>query len=101
MGFGYYKKKNSDYDIATEYQKKEEIGNEFLHSYNDPIIDKFLTYLHQVYLQSQTEETARSFQVKNFTIIQEKKVSIQPVTYEKSKSIENTHRHSEGKYKIH
>ena len=66
MGFGYYKKKNSDYDIATEYQKKEEIGNEFLHSYNDPIIDKFLTYLHQVYLQSQTEETARSFQVKNY-----------------------------------
>ena len=65
MGFGHYEEKNGDHDgAAGEYQKKEEIGNEFLHSYNDPIIDKFLTYLHQVYLQSQNEETARSFQVR-------------------------------------
>lgn len=65
MGFGNYEEKTSDHNVAAaEYQKKEEIGNEFLHSYNDPIIDKFLTYLHQVYLQSQNEETARSFQVR-------------------------------------
>ena len=65
MGFGHYEEKNVDHvGAAAEYQKKEEIGNEFLHSYNDPIIDKFLTYLHQVYLQSQNEETARSFQVR-------------------------------------
>ena len=68
MGFGHYEEKNVDHVGApAEYQKKEEIGNEFLHSYNDPIIDKFLTYLHQVYLQSQNEETARSFQVRKFT----------------------------------
>ena len=68
MGFGHYEEKDYDhYGAAAEYQKKEKIGNEFLHSYNDPIIDKFLTYLHQVYLQSQNEETARSFQVRKFT----------------------------------
>lgn len=64
MGYGYYQP-SGGHDSAPEYQMGEEIENEFLQNYNDPIIDKFLTYLQQVYLESHDveNENARSFTV--------------------------------------
>ena len=54
--------------------------NKFVHSYNDPIIDRFLTYLHQAYLESYSDDdsVARSFppvsylEVTNFIGFQKK-----------------------------
>ena len=67
MGYGYYQPNGGQDSTASEmeYQMNEEIENEFLQNYNDPIIDKFLTYLQQVYLESHDveNENARSFTV--------------------------------------
>ena len=60
MGYGYFKLEETSHGTPPANLESVEMKKEFLQNYNDPIIDKFLTYLQQAYLESYGEN-ARSF----------------------------------------